>query len=156
MSPLKNNRLGFWAWMFDKMVPNAWVFVTHSLSWGRIAPVRLGAPPCAKGFMLAARNVVASALAGSVRLSPTVAKLKMTGSELCACTIPKPANDANEAMSTRRTACGIEDLLCMNSLGRIDCSAAIRCAASRRRSALDVNNDISHRGDNKTAVVRHD
>ncbi len=61
------------------MVAKAWVFCTHSLSWARMEPVRLGAPPCVVGLGFAS-NVVASGLLGSVRLSPTVAKLKITGS----------------------------------------------------------------------------
>src|SRR5580658_521699 len=104
MSPLKNSRFGFCDWMPERMVANAAVLVTHSLSCGRMLPVRLGTPPwvVGKGF---ASSVVASGLPGSVRLSPTVAKLNITGSEACAPAIPAPASDAiatMDALKVRR------------------------------------------------------
>src|ERR1700722_7265530 len=87
MSPLKNNRFGSCDWMPARIAPNAWGFCTHSLSCGRMVPVRLGTPPWVVGFGFASK-VVASGLPGSVRLSPTVAKLKTTGAEACALATP--------------------------------------------------------------------
>src|SRR5579884_2895981 len=87
MSPLKNRRFGYCAWMPFKIPAKPCVFCTHMLSWGRMVPVRLGAPPWVVGLGLA-NSVVASGLFGSVRLSPTVAKLKTTGSLACALAVP--------------------------------------------------------------------
>src|SRR5580692_11014027 len=73
--------------MLAMMVAKAWVFCTYSLSCGRITPLKLGTPPWVAGLGFVMR-VVASGLLGSVRLSPTVAKLNTTGSDCASARLP--------------------------------------------------------------------